>query len=619
MCRMEWPSCSDLHVAGNRAKVIHMAPNWRDRFAARFPAESHLLSGEADNFDFSVRAINLVGGARIELQKAGVTAIVGANNAGKSTILREVYEKLGHQLGFPEVDGLSVASLDVERVGGPADVVAWLGENAPFVETEHSTGFQRPDGAIVSHTGSVQTWQPPYYELGLLAPFLIFYGNAQGRFAIGGSAEMRESSGDPPVHPIHHLQDSRELLDEISAISHQMFGRKLSLDVLGRMLRLRVGEVDHEPPRIDDISREYRDAMAALRPLDDQGDGMRSVMGQILPVATGVHRLVILDEPEAFLHPPQAHALGMQLGRISAKNDVQILVATHDRSFLTGLLASGVDTSVVRLSRNDGAPSASRLNAEELQSLWSDPVLKYTNVLDGLFHRLVVVAEAEGDCAFLAAALDYEDRAEGPVPRNEILFVPTGGKSGMRKVCAALTAVNVPVIAAPDLDILAEMTAVRSLVESVGGSWSDELEQLWKVATAGIRSAREPAKVGHVLDSITAALGPNRDDLYSSSYRETVQAHLRTNGSTWGPVKEYGVLAFKGDARKALDALLRALDDVGVVLVQQGELERLAPEVAVRKGPGWLQAALSEGAQCNEHTQAHVDRILASGALKLAL
>jgi len=139
----------------------------------------------------------------------------------------------------------------------------------------------------------------------------------------------------------------------------------------------------------------------------------------------------------------------------------------------------------------------------------------------------------------------------------------------------------------------------------------------WAIATADIRSSKEPAKVGHVLDAITAALDSNRDEPYSSDFREVVLAQLRTSGSVWGPVKEHGMSAFKGEARKAATTLLSALDSAGVVLVQEGELERLAPEVAVRKGPGWLQAALLENAQCNSATQAHVDRILSAGSAKL--
>ncbi|MFC9352943.1 ATP-dependent endonuclease [Arthrobacter sp. NPDC057013] len=594
-----------------------MTQDWTERFEAAFPGYSHLTGGDANNFDFAIDRIDLIGGHSIPLQRAGVTAVVGANNAGKSTVLREVWEKLSEQPGQPEQSRLAVESLELYGPGSPADVVSWLGQNASFVIQGTSAGFQRAQTGL-HHPGILtQTWQNPLHALGALTSWLVFYGNAQGRFGIGGAAEMRESVGDPPQHPVHYLQDSRLLLDKVSAVSRDVFGPPLTLDTLGRTLRLRVGEVGLEPPRIDDIPVEYRQRMADLRPLDEQGDGMRSLMGQLLPIVTAAYKVVIIDEPEAFLHPPQAHALGVELGRLAVKTSLQILVATHDRSFLTGLLDSGVDVSVVRLTRSDGPTKASRLDPDQLKELWTDPVLKYTNVLDGLFHRLVVVAEAEGDCAYLAAAMDCDERQDGPLPRNEILFVPTGGKDGMAKVSAALSALDVPVVAAPDLDMLSDQKKLQVLVNSVGGVWSDDMGQLWKSATVDLNARREPAKVGHVLDAIVSALEDKRETQFSNRDRELVLAQLRTQGSPWASVKEHGMSAFKGTARKAAGALLTLLDEAGVVLVKEGELERLAPEVDVRKGPGWLQAALSEREHCNQATQSHVDRILNAGKSKL--
>jgi len=592
-----------------------LTQDWTERLKAAFPDQSHLVNGKAENFDFAIDRINLFGGQSIPLQRAGVTAIVGANNAGKSTVLREVSEKLSHIPGYHEQPRLAVESLDLHALGSQADVISWMGENSSFVVRESSAGFQR-DGNILSPGALVMTWQDRFIELGHLASSLVFYGNAQGRFALGSMAEMRDV-GDPPLHPVHYLQDSKPLFDEVSSVSREVFGLPLTLDTLGRAVRLRVGEMGMEAPRINDIPVEYRDRMASLRPLDDQGDGMRSLLGQLLPIVTAAYRVVILDEPEAFLHPPQAHALGAQLGRLATKTGIQILIATHDRSFITGLLDSGVDVSVVRLSRSEGTPKASQLDAGQLRGLWTDPVLRYTNVLDGLFHRLVVLAEAEGDCAYLAAAVDCDDRTEGPLPRNEILFIPTGGKDGMAKVAAALTAVDVPVVAAPDLDMLSDQKKLQTLVESVGGNWTDEMAKLWRLATVDLNARREPAKVSHVLDAIVATLNEKRDAQFSPEDKEAVLAQLRTQGSPWAAVKDHGMSAFKGSARKAAGALLELLEDAGVVLVREGELERLAPEIEARKGPGWLQASLAEGPQCNQTTQAHIDRILSAGAAKL--
>ena len=576
-------------------------------------------SGDAANFGVSIRSINLKNGDQIELQPSGVTAIVGANNAGKSTILKETSELLPHGPAQHSNSKISVASLSIARKGSREDFMAWVAKNLKFVTRNGISGFLHPEVGLFEPYDIASTWESHGESLGQLAPILALYGNAQGRFNIGGSIEKRELLDDPPQHPLHYLEDSKSLFQRINQVSRDVFGPALTLDTLGRTIRLRIGQLGSEMPRLDEITPEFRSEMAALRPLDEQGDGMRSLMGQLLPVVTGAYRIILLDEPEAFLHPPQAHALGVELGKLSVENGVQILIATHDRALLTGLLDSQVDVSVVRLARHDGTPTARRLDAQQLRSLWSDPVLKYTNVLDGLFHRLVVVAEAEGDCAYLSAALDCEGRSEGPLPRNEVLFVPTGGKDGIPKVCKALTGVGVPTVAAPDLDVLSDQSKLRILVESLGGEWTSDLQQLWKEATEGIRGSREPATVDQVLRAINNALESRKGEKYSAEIKEDVEAQMRTSESPWSQVKRHGLSMFKGQERTAVNSLLERLDSIGLVLVREGELERLAPDVAVRKGPGWLPAALRQKEQCNNATQAHVDRILGSARSKLAL
>ncbi|HEV7951196.1 MAG TPA: hypothetical protein VGP24_15645 [Glaciihabitans sp.] len=239
-----------------------MTQDWSDRFDAAFPGYSHLMGGNADEFDFAIDRINLIGGESIPLQRAGVTAIVGANNAGKSTVLREVWEKLSHHRGNPEQPRIAVDSLELYGPGSPADVISWIGQNSSFVVQGTNAGFQRAQMGIQHPSSLVQSWQHPLSELGYLASAFVFYGNAQGRFGIGGAAEMRDSVGDPPQHPIHYLQDSRPLLDEVSAVSRDVFGSPLTLDTLGRTLRLRVGEMGMPVPRLDEIPVEYGTAPA---------------------------------------------------------------------------------------------------------------------------------------------------------------------------------------------------------------------------------------------------------------------------------------------------------------------------------------------------------------------
>lgn len=583
---------------------------WQDRFQTAFSNRVDWHGGTADAFALKVERIGLLQGGTLELQPVGVTAIVGSNNVGKSTLLREVHERLTHHPGNPWGESKIVTQLVFQKEGTLADAIAWVGDNSTLVVDPSNTSFRRAGAHVNPHNINAM-WGDPREGMGPFANFFSFYGNAQGRFGIGGSAEMRDSISDPPTHPVHELQDSRSTFEELARVAKEVFGVELTLDTLARQVRIRVGKLAAEPPRIDDIPDEYRRALAQLPSLDEQGDGMRSLMGQLLPILGAPYKLVILDEPEAFLHPPQAHALGRELGRLATANQVQILVATHDRNLLTGLLESDVDVSVVRLTREGNHASAHQLDAQQLRGLWSDPVLRHTNILEGLFHKAVVLLEAEVDCAYMAAALS-EIVSDGQVASNEILFVPTGGKAGMHKVATALGAVRVPTVAAPDLDVISDEQLLRVLVESLGSTWSERLSDLWRRATSGIRAPREAARIGHVLDAINAIFAGRREEAISKEVRDELYAQMRSNGSPWEPIKTSGVAALTGDARVALEELLAELADRHVVPVREGELERLAPEVAVRKGSGWLSAALAAGSHRNAPTRSHIERIVAA-------
>lgn len=577
------------------------------------------MGGDHSKFEFFVKQITLKSGDIIRPQRAGVTAIVGANNAGKSTILRELNQSLIK--GTQQPQQFSVQSIELSSPGNVADFFAWLGSTASFVAypPEHHTDHFVRMGAQSGDPGlAAYRWESSAAGLHEVASFLSFFGDAQGRFRIGSSAPKREETGDAASHPVHVLEDSRDLRASISAISQRVFHRPLTLDDLAANVRLRVGALDMEVPRHDEISAEYKAAMATLPSLDDQGDGMRSFFGQILPIIAATYPLVILDEPEAFLHPPQARALGLELGKLAKDNGVQVIVATHDRNLLTGLLEAEGDVSVVRVARHDeGQTQAHQLDAKELNKIWSDPVLKYTNVLDALFHRVVVLAEAEGDCGYLAAALDSPVRPSGNIPNNEFLFLQAGGKAGLAKIATALKAVGVPVVAAPDFDVINDVTVIRRLTQSLGGQWGDEEDRLWRKATNSIRAKKPAANIGLVLESLNSAFEGRMEEPFTADARSDFNALTRSDGSPWAEVKKHGIRAFSKDELAAMNDLLTKMAECGVVPVLDGELEGLAPLVAVSKGAGWLPEALRQDSQSNAATQAHLDRIVSAANIQL--
>lgn len=587
--------------------VTSPSPQWP------YGVPDNLQGGSPDAFGLMVTRIDLVGGSSITPPTAGVTAIVGGNNVGKSTLLRELVQTLSTQPNTVTPPRLVIQKVQAHRNGSAADLIAWLREHCDWVfrPGQPFPGFVRlGQQQPLTAQDMAYNWHPGGDErLGQLFPYVVHYSDAMQRAGIVQGVGQRPDVNDPPQHPLHQLQDDPGLLQTFSEISERIFRQPLTLDRISGNVQLRVGEPGIAAPPVDAVTREYKDAMGRLPQLAGQGDGMRSLLGLLLPVVTATYPLIVIDEPEAFLHPPQAFELGRQLARLAAERGVQVILATHDRNFLAGLLRANAPVAVVRVERAT-QNTAFQLDPDELRKLWDDPVMRYSNVLDGLFHRLVVIAEADQDCTFYAAALDAASEAnELPCAPSEILFVPANGKDGMAKIAEALRAAHVTVAVSPDLDLLDDTGKVKRLVQSLGGNWAS-LEADYKQAIEPFRSQQVQATCGDVLAALTGVLRPHAAEPWTEDLRDQVRPHLRTSTSSWDVLKSFGKAAFKQAAGQAYGRLAPALRGIGLHLVEVGELEQFAPTLGVRKGREWLPAALAADAHRSGEAQTHVLRLV---------
>ncbi|PJM93555.1 ATP-dependent nuclease [Streptomyces sp. CB01373] len=574
-------------------------------------------AGNADDFSIHIPAVELIGGGIVTLPRSGVTAIVGPNNAGKSTLLREIaaHVKHGHLNARLNSTAHIVDRILIKQSGSLDDARAWISQHATTVNLSGQNHFVRP-GAQVPIDAVNWRLVPDISEGGLqeVNDLLAFYGDAWGRMNGAAPVEMRDVFNGPALSPLHILQDRRDLFDELNSMSLEVFGQPLTLDRLSRNVNLRVGDTGVPVPKIDEISEEYWRALASLPPLTVQGDGMKSLIGLLVPLVTSAYPIVFIDEPEAFLHPPQAMALGRILGEQAKSKRTQVVLATHDRNLLSGLLQSETDVSIIRLERGgDGRTRAHQLNVDDLREIWDDPVLRYSNVLDGLFHKAVVLAEGERDCKFYSSALEeWEPKGGLPIPSGDILFVPSGGKDGFPRLAKVLRSVSVPVVASPDLDILNDRGKLRVLVQAMGGDWS-LLQQDYDRATAEFRQPREATYVSHVLSALNGVFSSRQGERFTAEIRSEFMAQLRSRGNPWSSLKDYGELAFHADP-VAAQRLLDNLESMRIVAVRVGELERFAPHLGVAKGAGWLPAAITADYHRGEAVRKHVASLVTAAA-----
>jgi hypothetical protein len=220
--------------------------------------------------------------------------------------------------------------------------------------------------------------------------FLVSSAAVEARLSVVTDSGWWDPMNDSPGNPMQVLYAEPDLEQQLSAISLEVFGEPLTLArVPGSQIRLHVGTTAHPAEIVP--SDAYMQDLQRLPLVQHQGDGIRSFIGIMLTLVAASYPIVLIDEPEAFLHPPQARLLGRKLAA-EARDRAQVIIATHSIDVLLGLLdADDASVTIARLTRQGDVNPVAVLSPDQLRELWRDPLLRYSNVLDGLFHRGVVL------------------------------------------------------------------------------------------------------------------------------------------------------------------------------------------------------------------------------------
>jgi hypothetical protein len=318
---------------------------------------------------------------------------------------------------------------------------------------------------------------------------------------------------------------------------------------------------------------------------------MRSFAGVLLHTCLGGESILLIDEPEAFLHPPQARQLARTL--VSEKpNGRQIFIATHSGDILRGILNSDhSNVRIVRIQRSGNVNTARELDNSQINQVWSDSLLRYSNILDGIFHELVVVGESDSDCRFYAAILDSLFRAENPNDRQpDVMFTHCGGKARLALVVRALRHLGVPTVCITDFDVLNSEHPLCDIVESFGGTWSD-FKADWKLVKNSIDQKKPELNTEEITRDIKTVLDGISEPVFPPLAKQRIQSILRRS-SPWTAAKEVGkAFVPKGDPTQACDRLLKQLRAIGIFVVEVGELEGFARSVG-NHGPAWVNEVL---------------------------
>lgn len=528
-------------------------------------------------------------GSTLQLGKSDIVVIVGPNNAGKSAALRAIRDKLSSNLKSPVVGDLSLG-----KEGSGDDVVEWLDtftrKNEPLATDPVFQAF----GVGVHGSQARGYWQQGGTSLHTLSRFFCHLLTADERLQAANPAQSIAVVREPPVHPTHYLIRDDKLEQRLSNQFRKAFGVDLVVNRGGgSQIPLHVGQRPIPAPRQDRLSYEYVEALERIPLLHTQGDGMRSFAGVLLYTSVGRESILLIDEPEAFLHPPQARQLGRML--VADKPDArQLFVATHSGDMLRGVLDAGsANVRVVRLRRIENVNHVRQLENAKIAELWNDPLLRYSNILDGLFHEKVVVCEADADARFYSAVADAVIESQDPDARRpDVMFTQCGGKDRLAVVVRALHELDVPVVAVADFDVLNNEQPLRGIVEAAGGDWA-LVQPDWAQVKAAIDVKKAEPTAAEVKADIEKVLSGVEGATFPRSAKDAIHRIFRSS-SPWATAKEVGkAFVPAGQPTQVYERLINTLNGIGIFVVEVGELESFVRSVG-NHGPKWVNEALKK-------------------------
>lgn len=538
-----------------------------------------------------IKQITFNDGTVLELGKNDIVLFVGPNNAGKSLALRRLYELFGK----PNNPVLPIInSIETQRDGTEEDFSQWLQTN--YQETRRQGDNYTVSNGPHSHRASdlKRYWKMPHTahitDLGI---YFSSWAAAGNRLEVANSANNIRLEEEAFTHPIHYLYANDTLEERLSKRFNEAFGLDLIVGrASGSQIPLHCGK---RPPLADGedrLSANYLKKIYRIPLLDGQGDGMRSFVGCLLLATIVEHSVILIDEPESFLHPPQARLLGRMLAK-DKPHGRQLFLATHSGEFLRGLLsAEHADIRVLRIRRDGSINPVRELKPEKVRQLWRDPLLRHSQTLDGLFHEKVILCESDSDCRFYGAMLDALLDSTPEQSRPAIMFTHCGGKHRMPVVIESLVHLGVPLNVVLDFDILQDEQPLHKIFELLGGQWAT-VQKEWEYIKDTVVAMRaelttEDVKrqLQQIVDSVTERSFPN------SAVQKVRDVVRRT--SAWSYIKTIGTNGLPpGQPTQALERLLSEFKAKGLFIVDVGELEGFCRTLGLH-GPAWVNDVLEK-------------------------
>lgn len=557
-----------------------------------------------DDYQFKINSISFKNGDSYSPGKINI--VIGANNSGKSQFLKEIRSTILGNTDGPkgpyvyDTNNVIIDSIDlalpknVEDLDGSYGLTGHVvrGMNGWRVRDFCNIGTQLSPSSGYTYRSlpcsfslqddwhaclnnllqpnetdhSLEEKERQRQILQFLGPMFVDYAGTEDRLLLS-IGEPARGVRDDSYNTLSAALDVDDTCSTISETVKRLFHKDIALDnTTSRQSVVPVVSEDFSGYRNSQNSSVKLTYMQNATQLRNEGDGFRSYVTILLTVMGASKPILLVDEPEAYLHPTYAMELGKQLGTMLAESDAlqNAFISTHSSYFLQGILDSAAaGLSLIRLKRNGGKSTFNILDKDKIETLKnrSDYSPQY---IDALFSKKAILVEAPRDAIIYSAICDKISEIDNPI------FVSTNGKDAFKGVKEFYAASGLPCRCICDFDIINDHDKFKNLMKA----FSVDLE----VRQRALNAADALKKIYRDLAIQKTSNKKDIASLIKERYKKDVFIDIPES--------------LRQDCRNSLRDLFR----FGIYVLTTGELESLFEDSGIEHShdsDDWLKNSLS--------------------------
>lgn len=246
----------------------------------------------------------------IDFESDDIVLLVGANNVGKSRTLKDLKDDL-NDLCKPKVivDEVTYKSsnFSVSQLKDYFEKNISKDSFGNYHVTIDDNQFQSFDTS--TFTDSMDEKQ--FYKV------LFSFLSTENRLNITKPIIFNTILDNRSLRIMERLDSDSQSINALNKLLQ--IGFEKSIDTYEEYLdgtivkKYKVGKSEIINNTINSSRRDSHDSLKAMEDLNSQGDGIRSAFAILASLIVNNHSLFLIDEPETFLHPPQARLLAKNI------------------------------------------------------------------------------------------------------------------------------------------------------------------------------------------------------------------------------------------------------------------------------------------------------------------